>query len=293
MNLNKYQMKEHVSLKNMNTYQIDTQTRYLFEPKNQEELMLFLKEAKENHIPYFVLGNGSNVILSDTEYPGVVIKLTHFNQVKYEKNFVTVGSGVKINQLSFDIIDHGLSGLEWASGIPGTIGGSIYGNAEAYKVSTFQYLKTVTFLTKDFQLVTKKKEEISHGYRTTWFKENEFSIILAATFQFPYGKKEESLALIKDRYERRRKTQPLDLPSAGSVFRNPSLENPAGKIIEELNFKGVKIGGAMVSPKHANFIVNYQNATGKDIKDLIKLIKEKVKKERQIDLVLEQEIKSW
>ena len=288
-------LEEYVSLKNKNTYQIDTTTRYFYEPDSIDDLKSFLTFAKENQWEYFVIGNGSNLILSDTMYPGIVVKLdsNEFRDIKYQENKVTVGAGVMMNKLSYDILDHGLSGLEWASGIPGSIGGSIFGNAGAYNSETFEFLESVTYLTKDGECITKSKEELSHGYRTTWFKEHPENIIVRATFVLPNGNKNESLELIKDRFERRKASQPIDKPSAGSVFRNPSPELASWKLIDEVGLKGYRIGDAMVSEKHANFIVNMGHATGKDIKSLIKLIEEKVKKEKNIDLVLEQEIRNW
>lgn len=284
---------ENVSLKTYNTYRIEVTCKYMLHPIDYEGLIGFLKYAQKTNLKYFVIGNGSNIILTDDYYNGVIVKLDQFKKITYNNNLVTVGSGVMINFLAYDIISHGLSGLEWASGIPGTIGGCIFGNAEAYRVSTFENLKTVTYLTKDLEIKTENKENLTHGYRTSYFKENPENIILEATFSFPTGSKEESIALIKNRLERRLATQPLEYPSAGSVFRNPSIDLPSGKLIDDLGLKGKRINDAMVSVKHANFIINLGNATGKDIKNLIQLVQDRVKEEYQIDLILEQEYKSW
>ena len=286
-------LEENVSLENLNTYKVKTKARYLLHPRTVKELQEFVSVAKKKNWPFWVLGNGSNVILADTMYNGVIIKLDQFKKIEYNDNQVVVGAGVMINYLSKDIINHGLSGLEWASGIPGTVGGSIYGNAEAYNVSTFHYLKDVTFLNQNNEIVVLNKEDISHAYRTSYFKEKPGSIILEATFVFPDGDKEKSLLLMQDRLQRRLATQPLDYPSAGSVFRNPSKDLPSGKLIDDLGLKGFRIGDAMVSVKHANFIVNLGNATGKDIRNLIKLIHAKVEESYHIDLTLEQEFKDW
>lgn len=292
MNLKDFgSVKEHAPIKN--TYQIKATTRYLLLPSSIENTLKFLKYQKKENFPYFVIGSGSNVILSDGEYPGVVVSLENLNEIVYEKNRVTVGAGVKMAKFGMDIINHGLKGLEWAIGIPGTVGGGIFGNAEAYKVSTFEYLESVTYITKDLEIVTRKKDELSHGYRTSYFKENPGNVILFATFVFQKGNKEESLILIEERRQRRMSTQPLEYPSAGSVFRNPSPENPSWKLIDTAGLKGKNIGGAYVSEKHANFIINKKNATGKDIRNLIHLVSETVKKETDIDLVLEQEYKDW
>ena len=286
-------LEENVSLETLNTYRIKTHTKYLLHPRNEQDVLHFFKYAKEKELDFFILGNGSNVILSDTMYDGVILKLDQLKKIEYQEHEVTVGAGVMINFLARDILEHGLSGLEWASGIPGTVGGCIFGNAEAYKTSTFEYLTTVTYIDKDLHLVKKEKDKLSHGYRTSYFKERPENIIIEATFTFPKGTKEQSLELIRDRLQRRLSTQPLEYPSAGSVFRNPSSELASGKLIDDLGLKGKQIGGACISEKHANFIINIGGATGKDIRDLIKLIQEKVKEVYQIDLILEQETKDW
>ena len=286
-------LEENVSLETLNTYRIKTHTKYLLHPRNEQDVLHFFKYAKEKELDFFILGNGSNVILSDTMYDGVILKLDQLKKIEYKKHEVTVGAGVMINFLARDILEHGLRGLEWASGIPGTVGGSIYGNAEAYKVSTFEYLKSVRYITPDGNIKTSFKEEISHAYRTSFFKENPGYIILEATFGFPEGKKEKSLAIIKDRLQRRLASQPLEYPSAGSVFRNPAPDMPSGKLIDDLGLKGKRIGDAMISVKHANFIINLGNATGKDIRSLIQLIHDEVERVYHIDLILEQEIKKW
>ncbi len=286
-------LEENVSLETLNTYRIKTSTKYLLHPKDEADILQFLNYAKEQNLEFFVLGNGSNVILSDTMYEGVILKLDRLKKIEYHENEVTVGAGVMINFLARDIIEHGLSGLEWASGIPGTIGGSIYGNAEAYKVSTFEYLKSVRYITLSGEVKTSFKKELSHAYRTTFFKEHPGCIILEAVFVFPEGKKDKSLAIIKERLQRRLATQPLEYPSAGSVFRNPTPLLPSGKVIDDLGLKGKRIGDAMISVKHANFIINLGNATGKDIRSLIQLIHDEVERVYHIDLILEQEIKKW
>ena len=286
-------LEENVNLETSNTYRIKTSARYVLHPTKIEQIAAFLTYAKETKVPFFVLGNGSNVILSDSMFDGVILKLDQFKKIEYQNQEVTVGAGVMINFLARDIIEHNLSGLEWASGIPGTIGGSIYGNAEAYKVSTFEYLKSVTYITKEGNIKTSLKEELTHAYRTSFFKENPGNIILEAVFSFPIGNKEKSLEIIKDRLERRISSQPLEYPSAGSVFRNPSPEMPSGKLIDDLGLKGTRVGDAMVSVKHANFIINLGNATGKDIRSLIQLVHDEVERVYHIDLILEQEYKDW
>ena len=286
-------LEENVNLKKYNTYHIDTNTRYMLHPTSVKELQEFLEYAKEQNIPFFVIGNGSNVVFSDTMYDGVIVKLDALNTITYHNNEVYVTAGVMINSLALQILDHGLVGLEWASGIPGTIGGCIFGNAEAYKISTFDCLKEVTFLNEKSEIKTLPKKSISYGYRTSYFKEHPENIILSATLSLEYGIREDALEKIQSRRERRVSTQPLELPSAGSVFRNPSVDMPSWMLIDGVGLKGYRIGDAMISEKHANFIVNVGSATGKNIRDLIEYSKRKVKEKYNVDLVLEQEYKDW
>ena len=156
-----------------------------------------------------------------------------------------------------------------------------------------EFVEEIKVLDKDLNIKVLKKEDLTYGYRTTSLKEDRKYIILEVTLHLENGNIEESRALVQDRLKRRTESQPLDYPSAGSVFRNPSKEQPAGKLIEELGLKGKSKGGAEVSLKHANFIVNKDNAKASDIRELIDLIKKSVKDEYNIDLICEQEIINW
>lgn len=284
-------LEEDVSLKDYNTYKINSYAKYLIRPYNIEDLIKLLKYLKENNVKYFILGNGSNVILSDNKFDGVIIKLDYLNEVKIKGLEVYVEAGVMINSFSLEMINNNLKGLEWATGIPGTIGGGIVGNAGAYNACIFDYIKEITFLDEFFYVKTLTKDEIDYGYRYSMFK-NSKNIILSCVLELKEGTKEGSIELVKDRLKRRMESQPLEYPSAGSVFRNPE-DIPAGKIIEDLGFKGKNVGGAYVSEKHANFIINKKNATSSDIIKLIDEISGAVKKEYGIDLHLEQEIIKW
>lgn len=278
------------SLKNLNTYKIDSTAKYLIEIQTLEGLISILNYLHEHNIKHFILGAGSNIVI-DEYFNGAIIKLNGLKKIEVKDNIITCESGAMMPSLSCVSIDHNLTGLEWAINIPGTVGGSIVGNAGAYKKEMFDYLVAVKVLDENFQIKELKKEEIKHSYRHTDLKEKPW-IILSATFKLEKGDKEESLALVRDRKERRLATQPLDMPSAGSVFRNP-LNDHAGRLIEAAGLKGKKIGGAMVSEKHANFIVNTGDATSNDIKNLIKLVHTQVKEKFNVDLVLEQEIIDW
>lgn len=278
------------SLKNLNTYKIDSTAKYLIEVQTLEGLINILSYLNEHNIKHFILGAGSNIVIDDY-FDGAIIKLNGLNKIEVKDNIITCEAGAMMGALSCASMDHNLTGLEWAINIPGTIGGSIVGNAGAYKKEIFDSLVEIKVLDENFQIKELKKEEIKYSYRHTDLKEKPW-IVLEATFKLEKGDKEESLALVRDRKERRLATQPLDMPSAGSVFRNPENDH-AGRLIEAAGLKGKKIGGAMVSEKHANFIVNTGGATSNDIKNLIKLVHTQVKEKFNVDLVLEQEIIDW
>ena len=279
-----------VNLKNYNTYKIEAKCDYLVDVLSIQGLMDLLAYLKNNNISYMILGNGSNVILDDY-FKGVIIKLSGLNYVNISKNIVSVGAGAMMGSLAINTINENLTGLEWAINIPGTIGGSVVNNAGAYNSEMFDNLVSIKVLNKNLEVEEILKENIIYSYRHTNIKDLGL-IVLEATFMLDNGDMEYSKEIIKDRCERRKISQPLDMPSAGSVFRNPEGDF-AGRLIEAVGLKGKKIGGAEVSNKHANFIVNTGNATSNDIKNLIKLIKDEVKKEFDIDLVLEQEIIDW
>ena len=283
-------ISENASLKNLNTYKLESHAKYLIRVETLEGLIDLLKYLKESNINYFILGAGSNIII-DEYFDGAVIKLDGLRKIEVKDNIITSEAGAMMGALSCASMDHNLTGLEWAINIPGTVGGSIVGNAGAYKSEMFDSLVKIKVLDENLEIKELKKEDIKHTYRHTDLKGKNW-IVLEATFKLEKGNKEESLELVKDRQERRNKTQPLDMPSAGSVFRNPEGDH-AGRLIEEAGLKGYQIGGASVSTKHANFIVNTGNATSNDIKNLIELVHSLVKEKFNVDLVLEQEIIDW
>ena len=233
-----------------------------------------------------VVGFGSNLVFIK-DYDGVVIKLDKLNELKIDGNLVTVGAGYNLMKLSIKTAKLGLSGLEFASGIPATVGGAIYMNAGAYKSDMSEIVKEIAVIDDNLELKKITNKELNFGYRTSLLKEKKY-ICVSAMLELQPGDKDEILKLIKERKERRLKSQPLEFPSAGSVFRNPEGDY-AGRLIEELGFKGKKVGDAMVSEKHANFIVNVGNASGEDVKKLIIEIQNKVKEVYGIKLIVEQE----
>ncbi|MDD5827205.1 MAG: UDP-N-acetylmuramate dehydrogenase [Bacilli bacterium] len=284
---NNYEYIGEASLKRYNTYRVDIKCKYLIFPKTKEEFVELLKELKKEKEKYLVLGNGSNIILNTDYYDGVVIILSKLNKMKIDDLTVEVEAGYSLQKLALETSSLGLEGLEFATGIPGMLGASIAMNAGAYKSDIASVVETVTVVNPDNEIVTMRHDDLNFSYRNSFFKENKEYYIVSAILKLTKGKKEEILEKISKRRVKRIETQPLDMPSAGSVFRNPEGMY-AGELIEKIGLKGYKLNGAMVSEKHANFIVNKDNASGKDIVKLIQKIKDEVKKEFDVDLILEQ-----
>lgn len=281
-----------VSLKEYTTYKIGGIARAIIYPKNVDCLVVLIKKLKANKIKYMVLGNGSNVLFSDDTYEGIIIKLNELDYIEFKGNKVICGAGVSLMKVASQTIRKGLSGLEFATGIPGTIGGAVYMNAGAYKSDMGYVVSKVKVLTPKMTVITMVNNELDFHYRTSFLKKNKDYICLEATIQLKPGNKEEIDKLVMDRKKRRLESQPLEYPSAGSVFRNPT-DMFAGKLIEDLGYKGLIKGGAMISEKHANFIVNHNNATANDVKELIEFIKQAVKEKYNVDLICEQEFINW
>jgi len=220
-------------------------------------------------------------------YNGVMIKLDNLNSIIYKDNLVTAEAGCSLIKLSLDTIEKGLTGMEFSTGIPGCVGASVAMNAGAYNSDISQILKEVTILTPNNEIKIMNKNELQFEYRDSFIKKNKDYIILSATFNLEKGNIEEMKKIVEDRKKKRILSQPLELPNAGSVFRNPQ-NNYAGTLIENANLKGYNINGAEVSTKHANFIVNKGGAKGKDIISLIEKIQKEIKEKNNVELKLEQ-----
>ena len=284
---NNIEYYEDASLKKYNTYRIDAKCKYLVLPKDKEEFKLLIKYLNEVEFKYIVLGNGSNIILSFDYYDGVVILLNKLNELKISGESIEVGAGYSLQKLALETSNLGLEGLEFATGIPGLVGASIAMNAGAYNNSLSEVVTSVLVLNKDLEFVTMTNKEMKFSYRDSFFKQNKDYYIISANINLRQGEKQEILERVSKRRVKRLETQPLDMPSAGSVFRNPEGMH-AGALIENCGLKGFSIGGAQISEKHANFIINTGNATGKEIIQLINRAKEDVQKKYNIELILEQ-----
>lgn len=293
--LRKYcSLEEHATTKNLNTYRIGGTAKYLIVPNSINDLIAVLEILKANHEKFRVIGNGSNIVLNSKEFDGAIIKLSKLNgiEVHPDMQMAYAEAGAMLPKVVMESINSSLTGLEFAAGIPGTVGGSIFGNAGAYNACIMDYISSVTVLDENMDVKVLEHEDITYGYRTSMFKENRNYIILGAKFYLKAGDKENSLEIVEDRRKRRTESQPLEYPSAGSVFRNPEGDY-AGRLIESCGLKGYKIGGAQVSMKHANFIVNVDNATSEDVYKLINHVHDVVFEKTNVDLIIEQEFVDW
>lgn len=286
--INNYEYYKDISLKKYNTYRLDIKCGYLIYPKNTLELINLLKHLKDNNIKYIILGGGSNIILA-RPYFDVVIKLDKLNNIEINDNIVTAGAGVSLIYLAGICMNNNLNGLSFAGGIPGMLGASTSMNTGAYKEDMASIVKEVKVISPNFEVITLTNKELNYSYRNSFLKEHKDYIVIEVTMKMTYMDKDKIKEVMTNRKNRRVESQPLDMPSAGSVFRNPEGLS-AGKLIEDANLKGYTIGGAMISDKHANFIVNTGTATYEDIINLIDYTKNKIKEIYNIDLILEQEI---
>ncbi len=283
----------NVSLSKYTTYKVGGTALALVYPKSVNKLIILVKFLTSSKIKYKVIGNGSNLLFSDKNFDGVIIKLTELTDLEFlSYNKIRVGAGYSLPKLSLLVAKKGLAGLEFASGIPGTVGGAIFMNAGAYKSDMGYVVQSVRVLTPDCKIITFENREMDFHYRSSFLQKHPEYICLDVVIKLKKGDKELLDEVIKERRARRIESQPLEYPSAGSVFRNPE-GNFAGKLIEDLGLKGYRIGGAMVSEKHANFIINYDNATSADIKNLIDYVHDRVMDEYNIDLKIEQEFVNW
>lgn len=290
MNIGK--LETNVLLSKYTTYKVGGKAKVLAYPKNIEKLITLLKWAKTNNISYKMLGNGSNLIFSDADYNGILIKLTEFDDIEIFDNKIRVGAGYSLMKLSRIALKNSLTGLEFAAGIPATVGGAVFMNAGAYKSDMGYIVQMIKVLTPDFRIVTLENKELAFHYRTSFLKTHPNYICLEAIIKLEKGKKEAIEEVMKSRLQRRKEAQPLEYPSAGSVFRNPPGMF-SGELIENCGLKGKKIGGAQVSEKHANFIINTGNATANDVKELIDYVKKEVEKKYHVSLTTEQEFVNW
>ncbi len=233
-----------------------------------------IEKCGEYSIPYFIIGKGSNLLVSDNGIRGAVISLSGLNKITACGEIITCDTGVALSELCRFSLENSLSGLEFAYGIPGSVGGAVFMNAGAYGGEMADIIVSAECLTKAGEKITVNAEDMDLGYRKSIFKQNGM-IVLNVTFKLEKGSKSEIEAKMNDFICRRRDKQPLEYPSAGSFFKRPE-GNFAGALIEKNGLKGFKVGGAQVSEKHAGFVINCGGATCKDVNELGKQVAEKI-----------------
>lgn len=265
------------------TFRIGGVADYYLEPSDAEDVVSIINYASNHGVPYYVLGNGSNILISDDGIRGIVINMiSGFSYLKHEAGVIVTGSGVKMAKFVDYCIQMGYAGVEMLSGIPATIGGALVMNAGCYGGETADYVTNVT-LVREGVLLMQNKKECNFSYRTSNLKG---TVVLEAKFRLPSGNKEETLNRRKELLLKRNESQPVEIPNAGCVFKNPP-GNFAAALVEQCGLKGLVYGGAMVSPKHSNFIVNVKNASAKDVIELVKIVRKTVLEKKGVQLEME------
>lgn len=251
-------------------------------PRTIEEVKAVISYCSKESLPFTLLGNGSNVIVRDGGIRGVVMSLKHLDKINHTGMLVTAEAGARIIDASIYAHDQSLSGLEFACGIPGTVGGALFMNAGAYGGEVKDCLLDAVVVTADAKVKTISSEDLALGYRTSNIKDEGY-IVLAARFQLEAANPNEIKAKMDDLTLRRESKQPLEYPSCGSVFKRPP-GHFAGQLIQESGLQGKGIGGAEVSTKHAGFIVNKADATAADYINVIKMVQREVKEKFGVEL---------
>lgn len=272
-------MKNHISFK------VGGPADILLEPSDEKQIIKSIEICKNNNIPYIVIGNGSNLLVRDGGIRGVVIKLSGLNFIKVDGNYISAGAGVVLKEVSDVALENSLTGFEFASGIPGSVGGAVFMNAGAYDGEMKNIISSVTVLDKEGNILTLEKDELEFGYRTSSVK-TEGYIVISAQFELQLGDKVKIKNRIDELTQKREEKQPLEYASAGSTFKRPEGYF-AGKLIQDAGLKGFTIGGAAVSQKHSGFVINTGNATAQDVLDVIKHVQDEVKNQFGVELKTE------
>ncbi len=271
----KFFVRRDYSMKRITSFRIGGNADLAIYPADAKAFAFALDAARQNGVPYIVIGNGSNTLASDKGFRGIVFVTTDMRKVQIDGEYLTGGCGVLLGSVGTNASTAGLSGAEFANGIPGTLGGAVYMNAGAYGGQLSDIVHSTECYDLDTgEFLTLDNASQNFGYRHSVFMEKNY-IILSSTLKLKKGEPDAIRAKMNEHLQSRREKQPLNYPSAGSVFKRPA-GHFAGKLIEDAGLKGTRVGGAVVSPKHAGFIVNTGDATANDVLSLIEIIKEKV-----------------
>ena len=270
-------MKKHT------TFRVGGNADFFVVPKTIDEVKRVVMLCMEQDMPYYVLGNGSNLLVGDKGYRGVVIQIyKEMNNIIVEGHKMRVQAGALLSKIGSVALEAGLTGFEFAAGIPGTVGGAVVMNAGAYGGEMKDVLEEVTVLTKEGEVLTLSKEELDMGYRTSVVAKREY-IVLEAIVVLELGDRDAIKARMDELKVQRTTKQPLEFPSAGSTFKRPEGYF-AGKLIQDAGLRGLQVGGAQVSEKHCGFVINKGDATAADIVELMNQVSERVKEKFGVEL---------
>lgn len=269
-------VKTKESMSRHTTFQVGGPAAYFVSPDEEGELMGLVRLLRREGVPYFLLGNGSNLLVGDGGYEGVIIFMGGFSRLIKERgsNTITVGAGVSLAAVGRLALEEGLEGFAFAAGIPGSVGGSMAMNAGAYGHEMKDILKSARVMSQEGQVMELSVSDLQFGYRTSSIPANHYTV-LEASFELRPGNRAEIKAAMDELSARRRNRQPLEYPSAGSTFKRPP-GHYAGKLIEEAGLSGYRVGGAEVSKKHCGFVINRDHATALDVLTLCKDVRERV-----------------
>lgn len=273
-------------MKRHTTFRIGGPADYYLCPHSAKEIQKVVEICREEKLPYFILGNGSNLLVSDQGYRGVVIQLwKNVSDIRVEGCLIHAKAGASLAKIAAEALEEGLTGMEFAAGIPGTLGGAVVMNAGAYGGEMKDILKKVLVMDQQGRIFTLEKKDLKLGYRTSAVKEKGY-IVLAAVLELRPGDREEIRKLMEDLKQKRVEKQPLDLPSAGSTFKRPEGYF-AGKLIMDAGLRGFSVGGAQVSEKHCGFVVNTGGASASDVLTLIREVQKRVREKFGVELETE------
>ncbi|MDR0220063.1 MAG: UDP-N-acetylmuramate dehydrogenase [Lachnospiraceae bacterium] len=266
---------ENEPMRDHTTFRVGGEAALFVRISDQEQLLRLVPFFRKLELDYFILGNGSNVLVGDKGYPGAILHLGEgMGTVTVHNDIITAGAGASLAKTAQIAAEHGLAGLEFATGIPGTVGGGIVMNAGAFAGDMAQIVEAVSIMSGNGELMELNNEAMEFGYRKSVVK-NRSHIILSATLRLTPGDKEKIKQRMAALDHKRREKQPLNFPSAGSTFKRP-VGKYAGKLIMDAGLRGFEIGGARVSKKHCGFIINHKNATAADILAVIEAVQEQV-----------------
>lgn len=279
-------VREQEPMSRHTTFHLGGNTDYLVDVKNADEVKSLIGLCKKENVPFYVIGNGSNLLVGDKGYHGVIIRVfKHMNEVQVKESIVYAQAGALLSKIANAALEESLAGFEFAAGIPGTFGGAVVMNAGAYGGELKDVLQWAEVVTEDGEILRLSAEELELGYRTSIIAKKGY-IVLGGAIRLQKGNKDKIKEQMNDLKERRIAKQPLEYPSAGSTFKRPAGYF-AGKLIDDAGLRGFKIGGAQVSQKHCGFVINMGNATAKDVVDLIEEVQKRVKENAGVTLETE------